>query len=140
MIKLSVLSRNAAADAITNLLDQGTLHAGGYIELRADPRPTTPQIPATGTALSTLQFSKPAFLSAGNGQALSNPIAIDSKVAATGKATWFRAYNCDGAVGFDGSVTGRGGGGDIELDNVNLVAGGTVALASVTLLVPESCA
>lgn len=130
-ITLSILSRNTAGKAITDLIDKGTSSPTGYIEIRDGSRPATPDATSAGTnILAVLSFSVPSFGSFNNGAANANAIADDTRVNKTGVAKWFRIYDRDGTAIIDGDVKLTGAGGDIEFDNINFIAGGVVSIPS----------
>lgn len=133
---ISTASRNAAADALVDLLDGGA--SNGYIEIRDGTQPADPDTAATGTLLATCNCSDPAFGDAASGTATANAISDDTDADASGTATWFRAYDSNGTAVIDGDVSGTGGGGDLELDNTSIVAGGTVSVTSWTITMPGS--
>lgn len=124
-------SRNAAVDAIVDRLDDGT--GAGYIEIRTGSQPATGDAAATGTLLGTLTCSDPAFGAASSGTATASAITSDTSADATGTAGWFRAYDSDANAVLDGDITVTSGGGDLELDDVSIVAGGTIAISSWTV-------
>lgn len=128
--RISVAAQNAAASAIAALLNTGT------IEIRTGTQPATPATAATGTLLGTLTLSSTAFGSASSGTVTANAITGDSSADATGTAGWFRAYSSAAAAVIDGSVTATGGGGDMTLDSVSIVATGTINMTSWTLTMP----
>ena len=90
--------------------------------------------PATGgsgtTKLAELELSSPPEASISGGVLTFDDIADDESADATGTATWFRIVDSDGNPIIDGSVTATGGGGDLQLNSVALVAGGTVEITS----------
>jgi hypothetical protein len=137
-LSLSLIGRNAAGSAIVGMIDTGTKNANGYLEIRSGNKPETPQIAATGELLATLSFSNPAFGPMSEGSTTSNAVAPDISVDATGVAGWFRIYNRDNNAVIDGTVTAQGGGGDLEFDNINFIAGGTVQITTFVLTVPNS--
>lgn len=132
--RIATSARNAAADAVVDLLDAGA--GAGYIEIRTGSQPATPNTAASGTLLATLTLSDPAFGAAASGTATASAITSDTSADATGTAGWFRGYDSTGAAVIDGSVTATGGGGDMELDSTSIVAGGTVAITAWTITVP----
>jgi hypothetical protein len=132
--RIATSARNAAADAVVDLLDAGA--GAGYIEIRTGAQPATPNTAASGTLLATLPLSDPAFGSAASGTATASAITSDTSADATGTAGWFRGYDSTGAAVIDGSVTATGGGGDMTLDSTSIVAGGTVAVTSWTITMP----
>lgn len=134
-IKQSVAA--AACNAVVDSLDAGV--GAGYIEIRTGAQPASPDAAATGTLLGTLTLSDPAFgaaTTANPSVATASAITSDTTADASGTAGWFRAYDSAASAVIDGSITGTGGGGDMELDDVNIVAGGTIAVSSWTVSMP----
>ncbi|HWU21551.1 MAG TPA: hypothetical protein VN088_08500 [Nocardioides sp.] len=129
--RISVAAQNAAADAIGALLNAGT------IEIRSGAQPATVGTAATGILLGTLTLSATAFGASSAGTAAANAITGDSSADATGTAGWFRAKASGGTGVIDGSVTATGGGGDMTLDSVSIVVGGTINVTSWTITMPS---
>lgn len=132
--RLPTATRNAAADAVVDRLDLGP--AAGTIQIRSGAQPASANDAATGTLLGTLTLSDPAFGAAATGVATAAAITGDASADATGTAGWFRALDSTGATVLDGSITATGGGGDMTLDSVDIVAGGTIAVTSWTVTMP----
>lgn len=127
---ISTGARNAAVDAITALLN------GGTVEIRTGSQPAGPGSAATGTLLGSLALSATAFGAASSGSATANTITSDTSADNSGTAGWFRAKASGGSGVIDGSITATGGGGDLTLDNVSVVAGGTIAVTSWSVTMP----
>ena len=134
--RISTAARNAAADSVVDLLDGGA--GAGYIEIRTGSQPATPNDAATGTLLATLTLSDPAFGTASSGTATASAITDDTSADATGTAGWFRGYTSAGTAVIDGNITATGGGGNMELNSVSIVAGGLVEVTSWTITMPGS--
>jgi hypothetical protein len=132
--RISVAGATASVDALVGLLDGGA--AAGYIEIRTGAQPASVATAASGTLLGTLALSDPAFGAAAAGSADANAITGDSSADATGTAGWFRAYDSNDVAVIDGSITATGGGGDLELDDVSIVAGGTINVTGWTVSQP----
>jgi len=130
-ISLATIARNSAGNSIVDLIDIGTLHDSGYIEIRDGTRPSSPQVTASGNLLATCWFSYPAFGDFANGQTSANTIAHDTNIANNGVASWFRVYNRNGDAVFDGDIGVIGSNSDIEFDHVNFIKGGTVAISTL---------
>ena len=130
--RISVAARNGAADGVVDLLDANA--SPGYIEIRDGTQPANPGTAASGTLLATLTLSDPAFGAADGGTATANAIADDTDAAASGTATWFRAYDGAGVAVIDGSAGESGT--DLILDDAAIVAGGTVSISSWTVTMP----
>lgn len=133
-MRLTTATRNAIVNALTALLDAGA--GAGYVEVRTGTQPASANDAASGTLLATLTLSDPAFGSAAAGTATANAVTDDSSADATGTAGWFRAYDSAGNAVEDGSITGTGGGGDMELNDTAIVSGGVVAISSWSITAP----
>lgn len=133
--RLPTSARNAAANAITALVDAGT--GAGTVQLRTGSQPATANDAASGTLLATFVLSDPAFGAASAGVSTLDVTPLPSDAAdATGTAGWARALDSAGATVIDGSVTASGGGGDFIIDNTSIVAAQTVNLTAWTITVP----
>lgn len=101
-IILSTLAANAAAKAITDLLD------GGYAAIYDGARPSSGDaaIPRGSRLLARVQFARPAFMPPVDGSATANAVVPDRDANAEGRPTWFRTYRADGTSPvYDGDVT-----------------------------------
>jgi len=122
MTTLSESARNAACDATVLLIDQGFNGFAPRLVLRT----------AGEQEVASLDLSFPAFNSAVSGVATANPITSDTN-AVGGLATIFTIEDLDGNEVLRGTVSGPGGGGDIELSGGNnITAGATVDITSLT--------
>lgn len=115
--------RNALADYVVDLLDAGS--GPGYIELQT----------SGDVEVATLVFSDPAFGSATGGVATANTITPDTN-ATGGTVAKAKFFDSDNNLVFSCSVTGSGGGGDIELSSAVVSPGQTVTLTSLTYTAP----
>lgn len=133
-VRISTAARSAAADAIVDLVDGGT--GAGTLRIFTGAQPANPATAPSGTLLGTLTMSDPAFGNAASGVATAAPITGDSSADATGTAGWARIADSSGTAIIDMSVTVSGGGGDLQLDSVNIVAGGAINVTSLTVTMP----
>lgn len=131
-LSISTSARNAAVDAVVDLLDAG---GAGSIEIRTGAKPAAPGDAATGTLLATLTLAATAFGSAVGGTANLNNVATVN-AAATGDAGYFRAKSGAGTAIFDGEVGTAGK--ELNLNSVSLIAGGAVTVTSGTFTAPAS--
>lgn len=120
----------AAAQAMAAALATD-IGAAATIEIRTGTKPATPETAATGTLLATVAISG-SFTAAGGALTAANPAAVT--VAASGTAGHFRVKTSGGTAKVDGTVGTSGA--DMNLDNVALVAGGSVDLGVPTITVP----
>ena len=118
-----------------NRLNDITSRAGANAILRiySGTRPATGG--AETTILAQLTCNATFAPGASGGVLTLNAISSDTSANATGAATWFRLLASDGTTHvLDGSVTTIAvGTGDMQLDDVNIVLGGTVAISSATV-------
>jgi hypothetical protein len=132
-VRIATSARNAAADALVDLIDAGP--AAGYVEIRTGSQPATANTAASGTLLVTATLGDPAFGAAASGVATANAIGSATGVAA-GTAGWFRTYDSTGAAVHDGSVTATGGGGDMTINTTTISVGLTVNITAYTVTMP----
>lgn len=118
-------TRSAVADA------EGDLLNGGSIQLRTGPQPTNVDDAAQGTLTGTVTFSATAFGAPASGVVTANAIGSDTSADASGTIGHARLLKSDGSIHSDADV-GQGSG-SISFDNAVVVAGGTIAISSLTL-------
>lgn len=126
-IKLSNAAAIEAADAVTVLLD------GGDLRLRTGAPPATGDAAATGTLLATFTFASPAFAGAvdANPHAEATAEAIANTVGvANGTAGYFEARTSGGTTVMTGTVTETGGGGDLTINDSDIVVDQVVQITS----------
>lgn len=128
---ISNAAASAAADAVTSLVDGGTLR------IYSGTKPAGPDSALSGnTLLAELTFGNPAFGSASNGVATANGITADSSANATGTASFFRAFASDGTTAvFDGEVGTTGS--DLNLNSTSISSGAEVSISSFTYTQPK---
>ena len=127
-ITLSTNTRNVATDSIVDLIDTGTINPTGSINIYTS---------GLGILLVTLNFSNPAYGNALNGRATGNPVA-NGVALASGTASIFTVTNRNGAEIFRGTVSGTGGGGDIELSSISIATSQTISISSSTFTMPST--
>lgn len=124
----STATRNAVADA------EGDLLNGGTIQIRTTAQPTNVGDAAGGTLLGTLGFSATAFGVPSTGVVTAGAISSDTNADASGTAGHARLLDSGAAIHSD-ATCGQGSG-DFNFDNNVIVAGGTIAVSSLTLTAP----
>ncbi len=113
--------RNTLANAITTAVDAGAGTAVMRIEDSTGP-----------TTLVDFNLQDPSYGAAAGGTITLNGTPIGATASGTGTADRFLVLSQGGSEVFRGTVTGSGGGGDIEVDNPNIVSGQTASLDSHT--------
>ena len=131
---ISASARNAACDAIVDLIDIGT--GISYLKIYSGTKPANP-----GTAVSTqvllasLAFPNPAFGTSANGFPAAGTITNETNTV-DGVATWFRLCDRNGTGIGDGTIGTSGA--DLNFPSgVTFTAGGTVSISSLTISVPS---
>jgi hypothetical protein len=116
--------RNSLADLVVDAIDAGTMNANGDTQIG-----TT----AFGAILATVEFQDPSFGGASGGTAtmIGAPLE-DSSAVGGGVAAVFRCRDRDDGEVFRGTVTGTGGGGDMELSSTTINPGDAVRFNSFT--------
>ena len=124
--KRSNAAVNAAADALTTLLNNG------YLRIYDGAQPATADT-AVGaqTLLAELRFNATAFGAASAGVATANAFTSDASANNTGTASWFRALKSDGTTAvFDGSVGTTSA--DLVVNSTGISTGAEVSVSSFT--------
>lgn len=87
---------------------------------------------ASSTTIVDFNLSNPAFGNAVVGVITLNSVPIATTAVASGVVDNFQIVNRNGDITLSGSVTGAGGGGDIEASNTNIANGQDCSLDSLT--------
>jgi hypothetical protein len=125
---LATDARNAACDAVVDLVDAGS--GAGKLE-----------IGTTGFAsvLATVALADPAFGAAATGVATGASFPrSDSSADASGTAAEWRVRDSDDNTVMSGTVSLSGGGGELILDSLSITVGQTVTISSFTHTQPAS--
>lgn len=126
---ISTAARNAACDAVVDLVDAGT--PPGLLKIYAGSVPADVNAALGGaTLLGTLTMSTTAFGAASSGVATAASITSDTSADATGTASFFRITNAAGTAIIQGSVGTSGC--DLNLSSTSITLGGTIAVSSLT--------
>jgi hypothetical protein len=124
-ITLTTTARNAACDAVVDLIDTGTGDANGDIVIMT----------SSDVEVATLAFANPAFGDAATGVATANTIAADT-TATGGTAALFKFQNRDNNEVLRGSVATSGS--DLNLSSLSIGAGDTISISSFTVTMPAT--
>lgn len=128
-LQLSETVRNARLDAI-----ETAVGASAVLKIRTGAAPADTGQADSGTVLATLNLPADWMAAASGGQKAKAGTWEDAAADADGEAGHFRVYASDGVTcHLQGTVTGSGGGGDLELDNVNIATGQQVTITGFTL-------
>lgn len=133
-LKITALTRSAAADAIVDRLDTG---GAGTIKIYTGTQAATADT-ALGaqTLLVTITLSATAFGSASSGVATLAGTPLSGTAVASGTATWFRMANGAGTTVMDGSVGTSTS--DLIVNTTTIASGNTVTVSSGTVTMPAS--
>lgn len=125
---ITTAARNAAADAVVDLVDVG---GAGSLRIYSGTAPADANAALSGnTLLAQLTMSATAFGSASSGVATAAAITQDSSADATGTATFFRVLSGGGTVVMQGEVGTSGA--DLNLNSVAISSGAAVSVSSFT--------
>jgi hypothetical protein len=113
---------------------EGDLLNGGSIQIRTLSQPTNVDDAAQGTLLGTVLFSATAFGAPSTGVVTAAAITSDTNADNSGTAGHARLLTSGAAIHSD-ATCGQGSG-DFNFDNNVIVAGGTIAVSSLTLTAP----
>lgn len=135
--KISTAARDAACNAIVDLIDAGT--GVGTVAIRTGAPPANVADASSGTLLGTLSFSATAFGASSTGTATADTITSDTSADNSGDAGYFRVYAgsaADTAALLQGTAGEAADTTDMTFDNKSIVAGGTIAISAFTVTVP----
>lgn len=124
-ITLTTAARNAACNAIIDLIDAGSSDANGDLVIRT----------SGDVEVATLAMSNPAFGAAATGVATASAISDDTN-ATGGTAAKFIFQDRDNTEVFSGSVGTSGE--DLNLSSLVIGSGDTVSVSSFTATMPAS--
>lgn len=128
MTTLATAARNAACDGVVDLVDGGS--GAGKLEIG-----TT----GFGSILATVTLADPAFGAASTGVATGASFPrSDTSADNSGTAAEWRVRDSDNNTIMSGTATLSGGGGELILDSLTIVAGQTVTISSFTHTQPAS--
>lgn len=118
-LQFSVPVRNARDDAT-----EATIGTAAKLIIYSGSAPANCAASATGTVLGTLSLPSDWMAAASGGVKSKSGTWEDTSADATGTAGYFRVWDTAiSACGIQGTVTLTGGGGNLTLDNTNIVAG-----------------
>lgn len=126
MASITTAQASRAADAVTARANSGSLRI-----YSGTPPANAAAALAGNTLLASLPLGATAFAAASAGVATANAITADASADATGTATFYRVMETDGTtVVFQGTVGTSGA--ELNLNTVSIIAGGNVAVTSLT--------
>jgi hypothetical protein len=129
-IKMSVAVRNARLNAI-----ETAIGVSAVLKIRTLAPPANITDADAGVVLATLNLPSD-WMNAAAGGSMTKAAGAwqDAAADAAGTAGHFRIYATDGTTQhLQGTVSGTGGGGDMELDNAVLAVGQQVTITTFTL-------
>lgn len=123
---------NAMLDTLTTSANSGKLR------IYSGTPPADADTALSGnTQLAELTMNATSAPAASGGVWTANAITSDSAADATGTASFFRMLASNGTtVLYQGTVTATGGGGDLELGTVSIVANAVISVSSLTITIP----
>lgn len=127
-LQLSDAVRNARLDAFTTVTG-----ASAIMRIRTGAAPANVAAADSGTVVATITLPATWMNAASGGTKTLAGTWTLASADATGTAAHFRIYTSGGTAELQGTVTATGGGGDLTLDSVSIVAGQSVTITTFTL-------
>ena len=125
-VQLSVAVRNARLDAI-----ETTIGTSAVLRIRSGAPPADCATADSGTVLAEMTLPSDYMAAAASGSKAKSGTWEDASANAAGTAGHFRMYDSAGTTCHtQGTVTGTGGGGDMELDNTSIASGQQVTITT----------
>ena len=132
------IAKTAILNALKTDIDAGG--AAGKLRIYSGAMPAKPEDAITGVLLGELTLAYPVGSITGVAAALKldfGAITQDNSADNGGVASHFRVFRSDGTTAvFDGDVTNTGGGGVLQLNTINIVAGGPILVTAFSVAVP----
>lgn len=137
-VRINTGVRNAAVDAVRTLPDAGS--GAGKLRIYTGAQPATPATAATGTLLVEITLNDPASDTAASAGSAPFDVAPEPSGIAgnTGTAGWARLLDSNNLAIIDASVSESGGGGNLIIDDADIVAGASVSISALTISQPAS--
>lgn len=127
-VQNSVAVRNARLDS-----DETAIGVSPIMKIFTGAQPADCAQASSGTVLATLSLPSDWMAAAANGQKAKLGTWQDASCDASGTAGHYRIFDSTGTVCHEqGSVTATGGGGDMQVDNVNFAAGQSFTITAYT--------
>lgn len=124
--------RNAWLDTF-----ESTISTSAVLKIRSGAVPATCATADSGTVLASLSLPSDWMAAASSGSKALSGTWEDSSNDASGSGAHFRLYASDGTTcHMQGTVTASGGGGDLIVSTVTIVAGGDFTVTTFTLTAP----
>lgn len=128
-IQLSTAVRNARLDTV-----ESTIGTSAVLKIRSGAAPADVATADSGTVLATLTLPSDWMAAASGGSKAKAGTWEDTSADATGTAEHFRVYASDGTTAhIQGTVTGTGGGGDMEVQNTSFTSGQAFTITTFTI-------
>jgi hypothetical protein len=135
---------NSILDSVGNSGTAQSFWDSAILEIRSGTRPSGADTAPTGTVLASMTLPADAMAAASTLIMAKSGTWSDSSADNTGTASWFRIKR-SGDLGttnstdkrLDGNITGTGGGGDMELDNVSIAATQPVTITTFQFTLPN---
>lgn len=128
-LQLSTAVRNARLDQI-----ESTVGTSAILRIRSGAAPADCGTADSGTVLAAMTLPSDWMAAAASGSKALSGTWQDASADASGTAGHFRIYDSGGTTcHLQGTCSGTGGGGDMELDNTSIASGQQVTVTSFTL-------
>lgn len=127
--QFSTAARNASLDAI-----ETAIGASPILRIRSGAAPANCAAARSGTVLATMNLPADWLAAAASGSKGLLGTWQDAAADAAGTAGHFEIMDSSGTVcHMQGTVTGTGGGGDMEIQNTNIAAGQSITVTAFAI-------
>jgi hypothetical protein len=127
--QFSTAARNASLDAI-----ETAIGASPILRIRSGAAPANCAAARTGTILATMTLPADFMAAASGGSKGLSGTWQDAAADAAGTAGHFEIMDSTGTTcHIQGSVTGTGGGGDMEIQNTNIAVGQQITVTAFNI-------
>ena len=127
--QFSTAARNASLDAI-----ETTIGASPILRIRSGAAPADCAAARSGTVLASMTLPADFMAAASGGSKALSGIWQDAEADAAGTAGHFEIVDSTGTTcHIQGTVTGTGGGGDMEIENTSIQPGQQITVTAFTI-------
>ena len=127
---LNTLLRETLTDYLGELFENGKLEIYKGIQSDSD------DLPDSNDLLVSIDLTYICFNASNNGEITIAGIWFGT-VDQNGTASWFRLRNVDNDIAITGSISLEGNGGDMILDDLDLIENGVIKVNDFTIALPN---
>lgn len=112
---------------------KGTVVGGAYFEIFTAPMPPNPINAATGVQLATVTIPDESIIGPIDNQLRLSLTGLTVVISGEGKMAWFRLYNKDKTVMYDGTIGLTGSKTDLQFSRLDVLVGDNIKPSDIVI-------